>query len=65
MDLYTQYAMAAARQAMADSALGDHVDPTRLGVYFGSGIGGMTTFVNETEKLLNRGPNRFRRFLSP
>jgi 3-oxoacyl-[acyl-carrier-protein] synthase II len=65
MDLYTQYAMAAARQAMADSALGDHVDPTRLGVYFGSGIGGMTTFVNETEKLLNRGPNRVSPFFIP
>lgn len=58
MDLYTQYAMAAAAQAMAQSGIEGQVDPDRLGVYVGSGIGGMHTFSQETEKLLTRGPGR-------
>ncbi len=58
MDLYCQYAMAAANQAMRESGLQGQIDPTRLGVYVGSGIGGMQTFLTEHEKLLNRGPSR-------
>ena len=58
MDLYTQYAMAAARQAAEDSSIVGAVEPDRLGVYVGSGIGGIHTFAAETEKLLNRGPSR-------
>ena len=42
-DLFTQYAVAAAEQAMADSGIKDHIAPERLGVYLGSGIGGITT----------------------
>ena len=59
-DLYCQYALAAAHQAMTDSGLvsGQNIDPERLGVYVGSGIGGMATFVNETATLLNEGPHR-------
>ena len=64
-DLFVQYAMAAAVQAMTDSGL-NHAgeespwayDPNRFGVYIGSGIGGMNTFVNETIKLKERGPSR-------
>ena len=40
-DIFTQYALGAAIQAMEDSGIQDHVDPTRLGVYMGSGIGGI------------------------
>ena len=58
MDLFSQYAMAAAHQAVKDSGIEGHIDPERLGVYVGSGIGGMHTFVAETEKLLSRGPSR-------
>ena len=58
MDIYSQYAMAAAIQAMKDSALAGQIEPERLGVYVGSGIGGMHTFVTETEKLLTKGPKR-------
>ena len=58
MDRYTQYAMAAAIQAVTLSGIMGHVAPERLGVYVGSGIGGMETFVNETRKLLEKGPNR-------
>lgn len=58
MDLYTQYAMAAAKQAAEDSGILGSIQPERLGVYVGSGIGGIHTFAAETEKLLNRGPGR-------
>lgn len=57
-DLYTQYAVAAATEAMEDSGLMGHCDPHRVGVYVGSGIGGMQTFVAETNKLNERGPSR-------
>ncbi len=55
-DRYAQFAMCAANQAVADSGIKDQIDPERFGVYVGSGIGGMHTFVNETEKLLTKGP---------
>ena len=64
-DLFAQYAMAAAIQAVADSGIEGHVAPERFGVYVGSGIGGMQTFVQETEKLLNRGPSRVSPFFVP
>lgn len=59
-DKFCIFAMAAAAQAMTDSGLksGENIEPERLGVYIGSGIGGMETFVNETEKLLNEGVRR-------
>ncbi len=62
-DLYTQYAMAAAKEAMEASGLAAYLtagrgDPTRMGVYVGSGIGGMSTFTAETLKLHDRGPAR-------
>lgn len=57
-DLFTQYALAAAAEAMSDSDLAGHCDPHRVGVYVGSGIGGMATFVTETNKLTERGPSR-------
>ena len=60
LDPFVQYALAAARQAMEQSGLktGENVDAERLGVYIGSGIGGMQTFVNETKKSIERGPER-------
>ena len=64
-DLFAQYAMAAAMQAVADSGIEGQVAPERFGVYVGSGIGGMQTFVQETEKLLNRGPARVSPFFIP
>lgn len=59
-DKFTVYAMAAAWQAMKQSGLnageGGNIDPFRLGVYVGSGIGGFQTMVKETEKILTEGP---------
>ncbi|MBW7573004.1 beta-ketoacyl-ACP synthase II [Caproiciproducens faecalis] len=57
-DLFAQYAIAAAAQAVEDSGIMDQVEPERFGVYVGSGIGGMNTFINECDKLLKGGPRR-------
>lgn len=64
-DRFTQYAMAAAAEAMSDSGLEGNIDPVRLGVYIGSGIGGMDTFVAEAYKLRDRGPSRVSPFFIP
>ena len=64
-DLYAQYALAAASQAMENSKIGGHVAPERLGVYMGSGIGGMSTMLKETETLLSRGPGRISPYFVP
>ena len=59
-DKFTLYAVAAAWQAMKESGLNageeGNIDPFRLGVYVGSGIGGFTTQVRETEKIISDGP---------
>ena len=59
-DIYCQYALSAAHQAMEESGLksGENIEPDRLGVYVGSGIGGLHTFVKESEKLIKDGPRR-------
>jgi 3-oxoacyl-[acyl-carrier-protein] synthase II len=57
-DLYTQYAMASAVQAMTDSGLEGTIESERLGVSFGSGIGGILTLTNEHQKLLAGGPRK-------
>lgn len=64
-DLFSQYALAAATQAMLDSGLEGNIDPERLGVYVGSGIGGMNSFVNECNKLAEEGPRRVSPFFIP
>ena len=59
-DRYSQYALAAAEEAVKSSGIleNEGIAPERVGVYIGSGIGGMETFVNETQKLYNQGVNR-------
>ncbi len=59
-DIYSQYAMAAAAQAMADSGLdsSQNIDENRFGVYLGSGIGGIQTFVTQTKILFDDGVDR-------
>lgn len=58
-DKFTIYAVAAAWQAVKASGLssaeGGNIDPLRFGVYVGSGIGGFSTQMRETEKILNEG----------
>ena len=70
MDLYTQYAVAAADEALRMSGLpanpGDErPDGDRYGVIVPSGIGGLGTLEHEHEVLLNRGPGRVSPFLIP
>lgn len=57
-DLFVQYAIAAAKQAMNDSGCAEHIDSERIGVYFGSGIGGFDTIIREHTNLINKGSNR-------
>ncbi len=58
MDIFCQYAMAAAIQAVEDSGIAGTVEPERFGAYVGSGIGGISTIMTECDKLDKRGPSR-------
>ena len=64
-DVYTHFAMAAVCQAVADSGIAGTLDAERVGVYIGSGIGGIATFMTEHSKLLNRGPRRVSPYFIP
>lgn len=57
-DRYAQFAVAAAQQAALESGVEGTVDPERLAVIFGTGIGGIGTFETEYTKLLEKGPRR-------
>lgn len=66
-DRFTQFAVAAAAEAMNDSGLvsGENIDANRFGVYFGSGIGGMETFINDVIKCHESGPKKVSPFMVP
>ncbi len=69
MDLYAQYAMAATVQAINDSgiktdSLTDY-EKSRIGVIYGSGIGGMQTFYNQSILNYTQGPDRVSPFFIP
>ncbi len=59
-DKFSQFGICAAIQAMEQSGLkaDENIAPGRLGVYVGSGIGGMQTFIDQTLVLNNEGPKR-------
>ena len=67
IDRFTQLALVASDQAMIDAGLNkDNIDPDRIGVVFGSGIGGLITFQNEvTEFARGDGTPRFNPFFIP
>lgn len=66
MDHFCQYALAAAEEALADSELQlDQVDHERMGVYVGSGIGGVQTLLEQHSVLQDRGPERVSPTLVP
>lgn len=67
LDLYAQYAMVAAHEAMQDARLLDsEVDLERAGVVWGSGIGGIGTFWEEAEGFFKGdGTPRFNPFFIP
>jgi 3-oxoacyl-[acyl-carrier-protein] synthase II len=65
-DRFTQFAVAAARQAIAAARLDiDDGNADHIGVIIGSGIGGMKTWEDQFEVLLTRGPKRVSPFLVP
>ena len=59
-DLFNQYGNCAAIQAVAESGLvsGENIEPGRFGVYVGSGIGGMDTFIKQTHVMYTEGADR-------
>ncbi len=66
MDRFVQYAVAATSSALAQSKLAITKDiAPRVGVYIGSGIGGLTTLEEQHRTLLERGPKRVSPFFVP
>lgn len=66
MDVFTQYGMAAADEAIANSGLIiDEMLSVRAGVAVGAGIGGIETITNNQEKLLSGGPRKVSPFFIP
>ena len=69
MDIYTQFALAAAKQAIADSGIaGEDVDKNEVGVVLGVGIGGIHTFEEEAGNYAINGPQlgpKFNPFFIP
>lgn len=64
-DRFSQLAMAAAVQAVEESGVIGTAAPERMGVYFGSGIGGINTMTKEHQKLLAKGPGRVSPYMVP
>jgi 3-oxoacyl-[acyl-carrier-protein] synthase II len=66
MDKFCQFALAAAEEALENSGIElDKIDLERLGVYVGSGIGGIQTLVDNVNLLNDRGPGRVSPSLVP
>jgi 3-oxoacyl-[acyl-carrier-protein] synthase II len=66
MDRFTHYAVAASLMAVKDSGLEiTDANSHRVGVWIGSGIGGMETFENQFETFLNKGYRRVSPFFVP
>lgn len=65
LDIYCQYAIAAAQQAVDDSGILGNVDEERFGVYIGAGIGGLHSFVNNVTALNEGGPRKVSPFFIP
>ena len=66
-DPFTQYAMVSTEEAIRDAALDlDHIDKDRVGVIWGSGIGGIETFLKEVSAYAKtEGPPKFNPFFIP
>ena len=66
MDRFTQFAVVAADEAIKHSGLDmEKEDPWRVGVITGTGIGGISTFADQHQTLLERGPGRVSPFFIP
>lgn len=66
MDRFNQLAVVSAREAMKDSGINlDEVDHERMGVYVGSGVGGLSTLEQQHSKIVEKGPSRVSPFFIP
>lgn len=66
LDLYSQYAIQAASEAMEMAGIDEaNTAPEDLGVIYGSGIGGLTTIQEQIIKMHDRGPKRVSPFFVP
>lgn len=66
MELFCQYAVAAAKEALEHSGLDmEKEDPYRIGCYVGSGIGSLQAMEREHKRLLERGASRINPLLVP
>ena len=66
MELFSQYAVAATKEAMEQSGLVmENEDPYRVGCAIGSGIGSLQAMEREHKKLLERGPGRINPLMVP
>ncbi|TWT66528.1 beta-ketoacyl-ACP synthase II [Allorhodopirellula solitaria] len=66
LDRFTQFAVHAGGQAVADSGIDfASLDPARCGVILGSGIGGLNEIEDQIERMLSKGPDRVSPFTVP
>lgn len=65
LDIYCQYAIASAQQAVDDSGILGNINEERFGVYIGAGIGGLHSFVNNVTALNEGGPRKVSPFFIP
>lgn len=67
MDRFVQFAVAASQSAINDAGLNisEQTDPERVGVFVGSGIGGLETWEEQHNVLLEKGPKRVSPFFIP
>jgi len=65
LDLFSRYAVAAAKLAAADAELDPRPEADRVGAVIGSGVGGLQTLHTEIDKLLTKGPDRVNPLLVP
>ncbi len=65
-DLFTRYAYAAASQALKSGSVSDETfDKNRVGIYIGSGVGGLDTILKNHKTLLEKGSRRVSPFMVP
>jgi 3-oxoacyl-[acyl-carrier-protein] synthase II len=65
LDLFSRYAVAAAKLAAADAEFDPRPEADRVGAVVGSGVGGLQTLQSEIQKLIEKGPDRVNPLLVP
>ncbi|MBD5502152.1 MAG: beta-ketoacyl-ACP synthase II [Lachnospiraceae bacterium] len=66
MELFSQYAVAAAKEALTDAGIDmEQEDPYRIGCAVGSGIGSLQTIEREYDRLISRGPSKVSPLMVP